>query len=133
MAHLLAYPHALVMDLREDHPRSVLNGLLDEKDLNDILSAEYGHLRCMQVVRAYSVAAESDMYSGFRPQYNGYIGGSGARFVTMDAIDRVDKAASEMVLVKETEPAKGYVNHLRVFLGIWLALLPMALIQVSGW
>lgn len=134
LAHLAVYPIALKMHLRGEKDSDFLSLFLHEHDVQDVLNSPLGmHIHCMQVVRAYFSAAEDDCLSSFQPAVSKTPAGNGARYFVMDVMDAVDMKASEMCRVARYGPAKGYVNHLRIFLTIWLALLPLCIVSTSGW
>lgn len=39
----------------------------------------------------------------------------------------------EVMRIKNFKVAYGYIGHLKIFLFIWFSLLPLALVETSGW
>ena len=134
VSHLVAYPICLKMHLRGERERKQLDMILDEKDADDVVSAASMHLYCMQVVRAYSSAAEDDAPVAFRcVNADKTPAGWGTRYILMELIDYVDQCAGSLMRIASFRPAVGYVNHLRIFLYIWMFFLPLGIVQTSGW
>lgn len=133
VAHLIAYPIALKMTLREERDGKQLMKVLNTRDVDDIIEAESMHLHCSQVVRAYFCAGEDDADAGFKPAAEKTPAGWGPRYFVIDLVDAIDAQAAGAERIKNFHPAVGYSSHLRNFLYIWLLLLPMSIIQTSGW
>lgn len=133
-AHLIAYPIALKMTLRGEREPQQLQDILDKRDLDELLNTQEMHIHCMRVVRAYFSAVEDDAPISFAyAAAEKTPSGNNTRFFFIKFIDAVDQAANAIIRISHFEPAKGYVNHLGIFLYIWLLFLPLALVQISGW
>lgn len=133
IAHLTAYPIALKMALRNEIEPSQFESILRPDDLSDVLLASSMHAYCLTVARAYIHAAEDDETHGFQTAAKRTPAGKGLRFFLMDILDEVDETTTKALRIKEFQPAAGYLNHMRIFLAIWLFFLPMTLVQSSGW
>lgn len=134
VAHIVAYPIALKMNLRSERDPSQLDRILYDDDLRDLLNADLMHLHCSRVIRAYFSAAERFLYTSSATEISiKPIAGDATRFFIIAILDAVDVAANCAVRVAEFRPAVVYVNHLRIFLYIWLMFLPLALLRNSGW
>lgn len=134
ISHLVAYPICLKMHLRGERHRDQLEMILDEKDVDDVVSADFMHLHCMRVVRAYSSVAEDDAPIAFDcVNATKTPAGWGTRYLLMELVDYVDQQADSLMRIASFRPAVGYVNHLRIFLYIWLFFLPLGIVQTSGW
>lgn len=118
MSHLVAYPIALKMSLRNEREASQLHHILHPDDLNDVLNADSMHLHCSRVVRAYFSASEEDTtYSFHHVQSAKNQAGKGVRyFVVIDVLDTLDFSASQCV-------------HCRVSTSCWLCQ-PLAYLHV---
>lgn len=127
VGHLVAYPIALKMELRGEREAAQLDGVLSDEDVGDVVAADVMHLHCMRVVRAYFSVAEHDER---RPVTHA---GLDTRYLVMQLTDQVDMEAFLLRRIKDFKPARGYTNHLKIFLGIWLFFLPLALVSSSGW
>lgn len=133
MAHLVAYPVALKMTLRRERSADQLKPLLHPNDVIDAVSADLVHLHCSRVVRAYLTAAEDDSSAFRHSSASTTPPGADTRRVAIEILDSVDFAADSTVQIAHFRPASAYINHLRIFLHIWLMFLPLAIIGPSGW
>lgn len=133
VAHLIAYPIALKMTLRDERDHNQLEKILDTSDIDDILASASMHQRCTRVVRAYFSAGEDDAHAGFKPAASKTPAGFGPRYFVIDLVDAIDGQAAGAQRIKTFRPAAGYSSHLRIFLYIWLLFLPMSIVQTSGW
>eukprot|EP00737_Agarophyton_chilense_P002425 gb/GEZJ01002761.1/.p1 GENE.gb/GEZJ01002761.1/~~gb/GEZJ01002761.1/.p1 ORF type:complete len:1440 (-),score=182.28 gb/GEZJ01002761.1/:2957-7276(-) len=132
-SHLIAYPIALKMTLRDERERKQLEGILHEKDIDDVIKADLMHNHCMRVVRAYISSSEDDGYGFSHISADETPAGWGIRYFAIDLVDAVDYRANDLVKIARTSPSLGYVAHLQIFLYIWMFFLPLALVQSSGW
>lgn len=133
LAHLVAQPVALKMTLRRERDSSQLLPLLHRTDVDDVLAADVVHLQCTRVVRAYLTAAEDDAKAFKLTRADSTPPGADARRHASQLLDSVDTAAHDAVQIAHFRPAAAYINHLRVFLYIWMMFLPLALLGESGW
>lgn len=133
-AHLIAYPIALKMHLRGERDADQFSSFLAQADIQDILHSDYMHIHCMRVVRSYFAVAEDDAPNLFTmAAADKNPAGWGIRFVLIDVIEAVDRHADAILRIASFHPAAGYINHLYIFLYIWMFFLPLALVEVSGW
>lgn len=136
-SHLIAYPIALKMSLRKEHLKrdpKQLDYLLGGDDLKDVLASDVMHLHCMRVVRSYVAVAEDDSEGFERNNIVKETGaGNGIRKVISAVMDDVDRSAVSIVRISEFIPSEAYINHLGIFLYIWLLFLPLSLLESSGW
>lgn len=133
-AHIVAYPIALKMTLRGEREREQLEPLLHPDDVSDVLEADLMHTHCLRVVRAYLATAEDDGYFVFKhSNCTRTYAGVGTRYFNVDLVDSIDMTANAAVRIAQFSPAKGYINHLQIFLYIWMLFLPLALVKTSGW
>lgn len=127
--HVAAFAICLVGSLRKQDCQEKLRQVLGEEDVHKILSTTVPSDYCIDVVRSYLLDAER-------------------RYV----IEGIDKKCSGneltrlMLLLRELKwPSLecrqmqrfplpfGYVQHLRIFLFIWLVVLPLSLVEDAGW
>lgn len=127
IAHLVAYPLALKMELRGERDIDQVRGVLCDDDAKELLEADFMHLHCMRVVRAYFAVAEHNEAKKVTHA------GLDTRYLVMELPDAIDMEAFVLFRIKDFKPAKGYTSHLKVFLAIWLFFLPLALVRSSGW
>lgn len=134
LAHLVAYPIALKMSLRAERDPSALQVILHEKDADDVVRSDCMHAHCLRVVRSYITSAEDDGAEfPVLTTVNRSPPGTGVRRVLSDTMDAADSSANTAVRIAEFRPAIAYINHLRLFLYIWMMFLPLALVKVAGW
>lgn len=132
--HFIAYPIALKMTIRGEREREQLDFILHPRDVDNVLAAESMHSHCMRVIRAYSLAIDSATQNAF--QYSDTETAPCGRvsiYSLIDALDKADFLAQEAVSLSESRSSITYVNHLRIFLYIWMMFLPLSLVSSSGW
>lgn len=133
-AHLISYPITLKMALRGEREREQIQDILSQSDLDEVIQAEEMHIHCMRVVRAYFSVVEDDAPVSFTcTTVEKTPCGNNTRYYLIKYIDAVDEYANAIMRISHFQPAKGYVNHLRIFLYIWMFFLPLALVKTSGW
>lgn len=133
-AHLVAYPIALKMHLRDERDASQLRPILHSADLTDVINADLMHIHCSRVVRAYFAAAEDDAPYAFRHSKNdSTVPGWGIRYLVIDLVDTLDFLANSVMRISDFRPAFGYINHMNIFLYVWMMFLPLTIVQSSGW
>lgn len=134
IAHIAAFPIALKMSLREECEADQLFPLLNQADAEDVVNTDM-QSHCTTVIRSYFSAAEDDGVPTFQQfcTASKTPAGSAARYLIMGIIDRIDQLANETLRIATIRPAAGYVNHLIIFLYIWLMFLPLSLVSTSGW
>lgn len=133
LAHLVAYPVALKMTLRRERDPEQLLPLLHAEDVADAVKADLVHLQLTRVVRAYFSAAEDDADAFKLANVSSTPAGADTRRHVSKLLDSVDLAAQDAIQIGHFRPAKSYINHLRIFLYIWMMFLPLALVGTSGW
>lgn len=133
MSHLVAYPIALKMTLRSERDASQIQNILNPNDVDDVLKDHEMHIRCLNVVRAYFTSAENGIDKKFVPVVGKVQVGNGSKYICNHILDEIDLAANGSVWVKDFSPSEGYLNHLRLFLYIWLFFLPLEIVTKSGW
>ena len=88
----------------------------------------------MRVVRSYIACAEDDSEASERNINVKETGaGSGIRKIISAVMDDIDVNAESFVRISELIPSVAYINHLGIFLYIWLLFLPLSFLQFSGW
>lgn len=127
-AHLIAYPIALKMVLRGERDTEQLKHILGEEDVRDVLVERRMDLRCVKVIRGYYSCLAMGTNIGFKPREPAKLPIS-----RMELEDLLEETGNKLVRIKEFRVAKGYGFHVDVFLVIWLALLPFAIVASSGW
>lgn len=134
VSHLIAYPIALKMDLRNEVDRDILKRVLHDDDVKDVLNSDVMHVQCTRVVRAYLTVADKGN-SEFQACTNSEFAIMGERPLVkmIHHIDAIDDFAATLVRISKFRPSIPYINHLKIFLYIWMFFLPMSIIRTAGW
>lgn len=133
-AHLTAYPIALKMTLREEKDPKQLSSILHPEDLKDLMSAQSMHGHCLRVVKTYFSLTEDYDKKGFETDPNVKEPGDiASKLLVVSIFNKIDQSAYALERVATYKPAFGYINHLRIFLYIWLFFIPLILVNTSGW
>lgn len=132
VAHLVAYPITLKMSLREEREASQVRHILDPNDVADLLAADSMHVHCLRVVCAYIYCVDEETLHGKMLDQRMFVG-KGIRELIVRVVDQVDLEAFDLMCVVEFQPSLGYVNHLQIFMHIWLFFLPLSLVATSAW
>lgn len=123
--HLAAYPYAVMVELR-GQPVCVelLEKILGPSDTKKMCNAHKKSAYCIDVVQSYLMRQFITNQSG--------PGRNLTRWLSRET-DRLKKAGMVCQGLQNVPMPYGYIIHLRVFLVIWLALLPLGLFENSGW
>lgn len=134
-AHLVAAPIALKMVLRGERDREQLKHILHPDDVTDLINTAPMYLHCTRVVRAYLFTSEPDDPAARFPfvAARKSPAGLGVRHLLFELIDSVELQLNTTLGISEFRPSVAYVNHLQIFLYIWMMFLPLALLESSGW
>lgn len=132
-AHLIAYPIALRMSLRNDRSPEQLRPILHEKDVHELINSDTMHVHCLRVVRAYISVAEDDSAQFNLCDADSTPAGALIRKIITKFTDDIDSTASTVTRIAQFRPSVAYVNHLHILLSIWLMFIPITLIVSSGW
>lgn len=134
IAHLLAYPLALKMSLRGERDVELLKVVLHERDAEDVVSAKSMHFHCMRVVKSYLIV-QDDGSGEFKDcnSTNQCHPGVLTRMIMGVMTDGVDEASISAFRISQFRPSLAYINHLQIFLYIWMMFLPIAIVRTSGW
>lgn len=123
------------MQLRGERNIEQLTPVLHARDAEDVIAAPAMHIHCSRVARAYTLAVDDDTpfwasrYSDADTKPQGY----GSLYISLGTVDLMDSEAQKAVAISEFRSSLAYVNHLRIFLYIWILFLPLALVSSSGW
>lgn len=132
--HLVAYPIALKMAIRNECEQEQLSPILHPADVDDVLQSDCMPSQCTRVLRAYLYAGDERLPYGFQyADTKKTPSGIGVRFGLVKYVDAIDFAAQKAMSIAEFRPSIAYVNHLQIFLYIWMMFLPLSLIKTSGW
>lgn len=134
IAHLMAYPLAFKMALRGERDEELLKTVLHPADARDVINARSMQFHCMRVVKSYFVVAD-DANPNFKhlTTMEKTEPGVLTRMAIGVLTDGVDEAAIGAFRISQFRPSAGYINHLKVFLLIWMMFVPLTIIHTSGW
>ncbi|CAN8064519.1 unnamed protein product [Agarophyton chilense] len=133
-AHLVALPIALKMHLRGEREHQQLEGILCPEDIRDLLKAQIMPFHCTRIVRTYFSAAQDDAPISFASTaMQKSPAGLSTRHLIMNNVDSIDAHSGVLLTISKFKPSAGYVNHLEVFLYIWMFFLPLTIVATSGW
>lgn len=134
-AHCVAIPITVKMAVRGEKDATQLESILHPDDIHDVLNAGGPmHVNCTRVIRAYISAVETDrIFRSPGITSNSCPAGIGVRHLLFDLIDTVESDCNVATRISEFRPSVSYVNHLQIFLYIWMMFLPLTLIKTSGW
>lgn len=126
--YLSAFVICLMGRLRGKTYPDKLREVVAKEDVERILMAEEPAEYCLDVVRAYAFKGEA-IWMGDKDSL-----GSGIELVrAMHHIRALSSALRSSTRLVTVPLPFGYVQHLRIFLCIWILLLPLGLVETSGW
>lgn len=130
LAHLAALPLAMKLHLRAERSVEQLNDLLSADDVEAFASDPRPYpVHCMDVLLSYVDSADA-VEDGIvcdteRPFLS-------TAFGLQTALWNADRALWESVALNEAAIPAALTLHLKVFVAIWLALLPTVVVQHAG-
>lgn len=128
--HIAAIPIVLAAGLRHDTQSSTrLRRILGESDVQRIIRSQEPVSFCLDVIRSYLFYTETLNVTA--PERNGLP--DEVYFNVLLYVERLQTAAFECRQIVRVPVPFGYVAHLRVFMGIYLAILPIGLAAFTGW
>lgn len=132
--HVAAMPIVLALSLRRNsHAKcsmtQSLRRVVGEDDARRIEDATDSVSYCLDVVRDYLFFSER--LEATEPKRNGIP--TQEQFNCLLYVDALQSAAFQCLQISRVEFPFGYFAHVRVFLAVWLALLPIGLVETSGW
>lgn len=128
-AYLSAIAVTTAAKLRGEDCRKKLSSFMGPADVQAIMQAPEQADHCVDVVRAYLI--KGDELQRKDPQSHS-AGGIEHR-LAMSFLGRLRKQVSECERLVRIPVPFGYVQHSKIFLNIWLAMLPLGLAEVHGW
>lgn len=124
--HLAAMPRALAAEVRHggrDGLEGRLGDLIGERDALEICSKTNSFGYCADVVRSYLFRSEWDA-AGLSNE---------EMFIISALLDRVCVLGDEAGQLARVKPPFGYRTHIRVLLVVWLGMLPVGVVDQTGW
>lgn len=127
--HLAGVSIALVNELRPNsNVLTRLNGILGEADVLRIRESKEPVSACLDVVRGYLFYSE--ILDDTTPERNGI--GVEDYFHLLIYVDDLQTAAFKCRRIRRVQVPIGYCWHVRTFAWIWMVLLPIGLVETSG-
>lgn len=123
IAHLAAFIIAVGESVQDRRDTSVYESLVHPDDAADFVNATVPFARIAVTLRAYFNAAKDTPTTL----------GSGCNFQVVALVDSAELSGRDALRLKRSRIAIGYSVHLRVFTYLWAVLLPVALVNDSGW
>lgn len=127
--HIAAYPICVMGALRHRDYREKLLGVLGEDDVQRILVVTDRPAFCIDVVRSYLI--DGERLESEHAQT--YLCSANEHWKLLWYLRKLSGSGRECMRLAWVPVPYGYQIHLRVFLGLWLLVLPFALVEVSGW
>lgn len=127
--HLAAVGITLVAKLRNESCSEKLRGVLSDSDASRIERASDPVYYCIDVLRAYLFECDRQMLTRTLqkpvPLEDFFMGGK--------FLSNLESSARQCERIINIPLPYGYVQHLRIFIAIWIMLLPLALVESTGW
>lgn len=121
---LAAFSECTKRELRDEKDLRELKGMLGPRDLAAIQSADNMAGHCLYLLHGYMVAASRTPSLNLPgPFYT----------MMMNKVLALAGANGSCMRIRTYQMAYSYGNHLRLFLLLWLFLLPLAIVETSGW
>lgn len=128
--HVAAMPIALAADLRATEGlMEDLKRVVGEEDARRICASRERAARCLDVVRAYLFYSET--LDVTHPERDGIA--DEERFNCLIYVDELQAAGYECRRIARVTAPFGYALHVRIFVVVWLLLLPIGLVESAGW
>lgn len=122
---LVAFPVALKRELRDERDLCELKNVLAQEDLAELQNAPTGTMpsHALYVLSAYIMKAHNHEKKFSAAFLMGLV----------NWVKTLDEAADQCVRIRRAPCAFSYVAHLRMFLFLWLFLLPFTLVESTSW
>lgn len=120
---LVAFPVCVKRKLRGEREVPELASVLSQSDLQALEASPNMPLYCLTVLNAYIVAAaphQADFPQHFLDRM-------------LEYTSKLSLANNKCENIAEYAINYGYLAHLRLFMTIWMLILPFSLVQESGW
>lgn len=127
--HMAAFGICLMGDLRNRQYEEKLMEVLSPEDVRLVLTARERVNYCSDIIFSYLIAGD-EMVSRTDAVHPCGCNEHWALFYYVRMLDIFGLECKRMVRVRQPY---GYVQHLRIFLAIWLFLLPLGLVEYTGW
>lgn len=126
--HLCAFAVCLMGQLRSTVFRERLENLLGEEDVQDILRSPEPTDHCLDVVRSYLLDAEKILKNT-----ESNIGNAVEIPRLLNHVRSLALSARSCMSLVMVPLPFGYVEHIRILLAVWLLILPLNLVEKTGW
>lgn len=126
---LAALPIAVKLQLRDSRDVSELDGVLAQRDIEEIGEAADMTRHCLHVIHGYINSVDKEDKLVFR---GGKSPVGTTKYTLMYNMWAVESAIVECMSLKKFPLSASFTNHLHIYTAFWLALLPFALLGTSG-
>ncbi|PXF41790.1 hypothetical protein BWQ96_08484 [Gracilariopsis chorda] len=127
-AHLAAFAVTIMGKLRGEDCEDRLRKILSEEDCDQLLRAHDRSDYCLDVLHYY--LSEGDRWSAYKEKSHA---GCNEHWIFFWYLKDLRFKAVDLEEIVNIPMPYGYVQHLRIFLFIWLLLLPLGFVESSGW
>lgn len=127
--HIAAVAITLVAKMRGENCNEKLQEVVSDSDASRILRSNDPTYYCIDVTRAYLIDLErQEMMETIERNFpvEDLITGC-------SALDLLDESARHCERLVNVPLPFGYVQHMRIFIAIWLMILPLGLVESAGW
>lgn len=128
-AHLSGLAVTIAAKLRREDCREKLTSIMGLRDVEMIMRSPEKADHCLDVVRAYLLAGDDMRHKNHKACPSSAF----EQRMMMMYVDRLRKEVSELERLVRVPIPFGYLQHSKVFLIIWLALLPLGMANEYGW
>ena len=128
-AHIAAFAVAVSERLRKEDYEDRYGEILSDRDVEELLKSQQRGEYCMDVIQSY--LAEGDFKEV--KETVGHPAGSNEHYMIILYLHMLRKTAQECEEILEVPLLVGYVQHLKIFFVIWIMLLPLGLVEQTGW
>lgn len=130
--HVAAFAVCLMSTVRKEDFSERLRQLVGEEDVQRMLWSRSPTYHCIDVLRAYLVEGENTddvkIVGGKDASC-----GSNEHWMLLHYVGKLSSLAVECEGMVRMPQPYGYVQQLRIFIFIWVAMLPLGLVEVTGW
>lgn len=126
--HLNSFAVSLVGLLRNEDKENTLRQSLGPTDAHRVVTSQTGPDHCLDVVFGYLVDAQNrhgQTNPKFMSMYN--------YMRVIDLMRKLSLSVRSCARIVKIPLPYGYVHHQRIFMCIWILLLPLSLVETSGW
>lgn len=126
---LTSYSYAVAARLRGEKWEEKLREVLSDEDSRVVAGASVSSDYCIDVIFRYLAAGDRME----RTEGVAHPAGSNIHWFLFFYLHHLKSTGPQCEQITRISFPYGYVTHLRIFMVIWLFLLPLGLVETSGW